>query len=171
MAEGWKASGFLKGLGIPPPSGQYRVGCVDLMHQLEGDDKGLLVRLHYPTQATPQAGYAYSLWYPHKNYIRGVLEVQKVKFPGLFSAMVGGLTGKGSIRVGIIIKYSPSLILHLLSSTPSLPSPSPSLPPFSPPFPLSLPPSLPPFPLPSLPSLPPLHSLPPSPPPPPCYSS
>ena len=55
VQEGWKSSGIVKGPGIPAPSGQYRVGCVDLMHQLEGDDRGLLVRLHYPTEATPEA--------------------------------------------------------------------------------------------------------------------
>ena len=45
--EDWKVIGREKGPGIPAPTGQYRVGCVDLMHRLAGDDKGgLLVRLH-----------------------------------------------------------------------------------------------------------------------------
>ena len=56
MAEGWKNAGLLKGSGIPAPSGQYRVGCVDLMHQLAGDEKGgLLVRLTYPTGGHPRS--------------------------------------------------------------------------------------------------------------------
>ena len=64
-----------KGPGIPAPSGQYRVGCVDLMHQLAGDEKGgLLVRLTYPTEATPGAGYPYSSWFPHHRYTQALLE-------------------------------------------------------------------------------------------------
>ena len=74
-----KEGGILKGPGIPAPSGQYRVGCVDLMHQLEGDDKGgLLLRLHYPTDATPE-GYPYSLWSPHRKYIDGYMKFEKKK--------------------------------------------------------------------------------------------
>ena len=81
--EGWKISGQARGPGIPAPSGQYRVGCVDLMHQLEGDDKGgLLLRLHYPTDATPEAGYPYSPWYPHVRYIQGYFEFEKREFRG-----------------------------------------------------------------------------------------
>ena len=33
MAEPWKRSGLVRGIGIPAPSGQHPVGCVDLMHQ------------------------------------------------------------------------------------------------------------------------------------------
>ena len=81
MAEPWKRSGLVKGIGIPAPSGQHPVGCVDLMHQarsslnvlivnsgevhefsviylplpqFEGDDHGgLLVRLFYPADLGP----------------------------------------------------------------------------------------------------------------------
>ncbi len=77
VQEGWKEIGKRRGPGIPAPSGQYRVGCVDLMHQLEGDDRGLLIRLHYPTEATPEAGYTYSSCFPHPRYIQGFLEVEK----------------------------------------------------------------------------------------------
>ena len=94
VREGWKTGGILKGPGIPAPTGQYRVGCVDLMHQLEGDDRGLLVRLYYPTEATPGAGYAYSNWYPHKNYIKGLLDYSNVKGAGFMSWVIGGLTGE-----------------------------------------------------------------------------
>jgi len=78
-SESWKVIGKPKGPGIPAPSGQYRVGCVDLMHRLEGDDdhNGLLVRLHYPTGATPGAGYSYSSWYPHPRYIQGYMEFEE----------------------------------------------------------------------------------------------
>jgi hypothetical protein len=77
--EGWKVVGKAKGPGIPAPAGEYRVGCVDLMHQLPGDEEngGLLVRLTYPTEATPEAGYPYSSWYPHRRYIQGYMEFEE----------------------------------------------------------------------------------------------
>jgi platelet-activating factor acetylhydrolase len=73
---GWKMFAKLVGPGIPAPTGQYRVGCVDLMHQLPGDEEkgGLLVRLTYPTEATPGAGYPYSSWYPDRRYIKGFMK-------------------------------------------------------------------------------------------------
>ena len=75
--EGVKTVGQKK--DIPAPSGQYRVGCVDLIHHLEGDDKGgLLVRLHYPTEASPGAEFSLPSWYPHRRYIRGTMEAAKV---------------------------------------------------------------------------------------------
>ena len=83
-SEGWKVAGQKKGPGIPSPSGRYRVGCVDLMHQLEGDEKGgLLMRLHYPTEATPDEGggfwgYSYSSWYPHRRYVQGYMEFEEM---------------------------------------------------------------------------------------------
>ena len=92
--EGWKVGGgLIKGRGLPAPSGQYRVGCVDLMHQLEGDENGgLLVRLYYPTEATPGAGYAYSPWIPNRAYIKGTLLLKKhTKFIGLKSLLVDSL--------------------------------------------------------------------------------
>lgn len=86
--DGWKVAGKTKGPGIPAPSGQYRVGCVDLMHQLPGDGKGLLLRLHYPTDATPQDGYIYSSWYPHTKYIEGYMEYERMKFTGDLSKII-----------------------------------------------------------------------------------
>ena len=88
VQEGWKRNaGILKGPGIPAPSGQYRVGCADLMHRLEGDDKGdLILRLHYPTDATPEAGYPYSLWHPQPKYIEGYYSVHS-NFPQLMSGL------------------------------------------------------------------------------------
>ena len=86
--DGWKSSGLVKGRGIPSPSGEHRVGCVDLMHQLEGDDRGLLIRIHYPTQALPNSGYEYSLWYPHPKYIRGLLDYSKFSFSGVLSSLL-----------------------------------------------------------------------------------
>ena len=96
--EGWKKNvGVFKGPGIPAPSGQYRVGCVDLMHQLEGDDKGgLLLRLYYPTDATEDS-YPYSLWNPHKNYLKGYLEAAHMRFPGLMSNLIHVLMCKSPI--------------------------------------------------------------------------
>ena len=93
MAEGWKTGGLLKVQGIPAPSGQYRVGCVDLMHQLEGDDRGLLVRLYYPTEATPEAGYCYAYSIPHKNYMRGLLDMPKTIFSSIVTSVLSCLNG------------------------------------------------------------------------------
>ena len=106
MAEGsWKGNGFLDGVGIPAPSGRYRVGSVDLMVKLEGDDLGgLMVRLFYPTGASPGTGrsgdgFCYAPWFPSKNYVRGYLEFNKSKFSGIASSIIstfmcefGGLT-------------------------------------------------------------------------------
>lgn len=97
MAEPWTRSGLVKGIGIPAPSGERSVGCVDLMHkvnlpqtshislhtplslhhylgQFEGDDHGgLLVRLFYPAQLNPGqppgSPSTYAPWNPHKRYI------------------------------------------------------------------------------------------------------
>ena len=93
--EGWKISGLLRGVGIPAPTGQYVVGCVDLMHKLEGDSDGLLVRLFYPTIHLQEgAGYQYGEWTPHKRYLKGFLEYTKTMLPGLISSVVNLFMGK-----------------------------------------------------------------------------
>ena len=70
----WSTAG-VDGPGLPVPSGQYRVGCVDCMHHLDGDTRGsLLLRLHYPTEAEPEEGYSYTNWYPHHRYIQGFFQ-------------------------------------------------------------------------------------------------
>ena len=95
VREGWKTSGLIKGIGIPAPTGQYTVGCVDLMHKLEGDDDGLLVRLFYPTipQIQEGSGYQYAKWTPHKRYTKGFLEFNKIRLPGLLSTITNLVTG------------------------------------------------------------------------------
>ena len=104
-SEPWKAAGSSRGPGIPAPSGQYRVGCVDLMCQLEGDDKGLLVRLHYPTEATAQQGYQYSNWHPHRNYIRGFLDFANVKFTGDLSKFISTLNNSSDNSNGVTAEF------------------------------------------------------------------
>ena len=114
VREGWKTSGLIKGLGIPAPTGQYTVGCVDLMHKLEGDDDGLLVRLFYPT--TPQmqegSGYQYAKWTPHKRYTKGFLEFYKTWLPGLLSTLVNLATGISSTLYFFLLLFS-TLILSI----------------------------------------------------------
>ena len=85
-----KSASLAKGItgrSIPKPTGQYTVGCVDLMHKLEGDNDGLLVRLFYPT--TPQlqegAGYQYSRWMPHAKYAKTTFNFIMAMVPGLRS--------------------------------------------------------------------------------------
>ena len=91
IEESWKKVGLskLKGPGIPTPSGQYRVGSVDLMHRVQGDRRGgLLIKLHYPTEATPQQGYEFSSWYPHPRYVQGFFEYEQREFTGDLSKIV-----------------------------------------------------------------------------------
>ena len=69
----WHRGGWLKGLGIPAPTGSYEVGCVDLMHRLEGDSDGLLVRLFYPTDPGLAGRYQYARTIPDSRYLKGLL--------------------------------------------------------------------------------------------------
>ena len=83
-----KASSLAKAVSLPPPSGQYTVGCVDLMHKLEGDSDGLLVRLFYPSlpQLREETGqYQYAKWMPHKRYTDTTLGFITTMVPGLRS--------------------------------------------------------------------------------------
>ena len=63
-----KASSLAKGMSIrtiPAPTGQFVVGCVDLMHELKGDLHHLWVRFFYPTIPQQQgAGYERAKWMP-----------------------------------------------------------------------------------------------------------
>ena len=59
---------------MPAPSGRYEVGCVDLMHRLEGDSDGLLVRLFYPTDPGLAGQYSYAKLYPHPKYLKAQIE-------------------------------------------------------------------------------------------------
>ena len=101
--EGWKRFGLLKGPGIPAPTGRYAVGCVDLMHELEGDSDGpLLVRLFYPIaiqgdlEQVIASGHQYAKWTPHKMYTWGTLSYHRNWFPGLMSNIAGLLMGEYS---------------------------------------------------------------------------
>ena len=97
------ASSLAKGItgrSIPAPTGQYTVGCVDVMQKLEGDNDGLLVRLFYPT--TPQiqaeaegAGftYQYAKWMPHVKYTRTTFDFINTMVPGLSSNAMDAFTG------------------------------------------------------------------------------
>ena len=61
---------MFKSIGLPVPSGPHQVGCVDVMPLCKGDDSGLLFRLYYPTEATPDsAGYRYAAWLPNELYL------------------------------------------------------------------------------------------------------
>ena len=96
--EGWKRFGLIKGPGLPAPTGQYAVGCVDLMHKLEGDNDGLLVRLFYPTTppeigAEGAAGYQYAKWMPDRMYTKASLVRTGSRFPGLISAVSSLILG------------------------------------------------------------------------------
>ena len=93
--EGWKRFGLVKGPGLPAPSGQYTVGCVDLMHKLEGDNDGLLVRLFYPTtpQIQEETGHQYAKWMPDKRYVKANLVRTGSRFPGFISTVSSFILG------------------------------------------------------------------------------
>ena len=93
--EGWKRFGLARGPGIPAPTGQFAVGCVDLMHKLEGDSDGLLMRLVYPTLPLRELGgeYQYAKWIPNKEYLKGHFIVKRSWFPGLMTFVTSLLLG------------------------------------------------------------------------------
>ena len=90
-AEGWKSSGLVKGLGIPAPSGPRLVGCVDLMHRLEGREDSLLVRLFYPAAADATGEYA--RWTPHKRYTKAYMDFVKMRAARLVATLTDIFTG------------------------------------------------------------------------------
>ena len=94
--EGWKSFGIIRGPGLPAPSGQFAVGCVDLMQKLEGDSDGLLVRLFYPSSVNLRektAGYQYAKWIPHKRYTEGAYAFRRKRFAGLMATISNFLLG------------------------------------------------------------------------------
>ena len=122
--EGWKTTGLIKGVGIPAPSGQYVVGCVDLMYKLEGDNDGLLVRLFYP--ASPQlregAGYQYAKWTPHKRYTKGFLDFNKIKLPRLLSSITNLVMGTYNLNESFCIASGMNSINFSCSIDPRMPA-------------------------------------------------
>ena len=78
---------MFRGIGLPAPSGQHRVGCVDVMPLCPGEDSGLLFRLYYPTEATPGSRYHYAPWLPNKLYAKGYLLFK------LYSSVLAGALG------------------------------------------------------------------------------
>ena len=96
QASGWRRTGMFKGIGLPIPSGQYRVGCVDVMPLCPGEERGLLFRLYYPTEATPDSGYHYPPWIPNKLYAKGYLlyKTHSSMVAGALGPLLDALCGK-----------------------------------------------------------------------------
>ena len=120
-----KTSSLAKGItgrSIPVPTGEYTVGCVDLMHKLEGDNDGLLVKLFYPTIPKIQAGGAvpgcqYTKWMPHVKYTKTTFDFIKAMVPGLSSNAMDVFAGKfnGPHIEPNVLKPPPSLsVLQIL---------------------------------------------------------
>ena len=86
--KGWATTGLLKTPGIPAPTGQYSVGCVDVMTK-----DNLLVRLYYPTRVQDGQGYQYVSASPGAKYIKALCEIYNVRPAWLFSAIFSKLTG------------------------------------------------------------------------------
>lgn len=75
VLEAWNKIGTAIGLGIPAPTGKFEVGSVDLMHKLDGESYGLLVRLFYPVDNDTRLDeYQYSKTLTHPQYLKGSLD-------------------------------------------------------------------------------------------------
>lgn len=94
VSEGWKHGGLLKVQGIPSPTGSMEVGCVDVMHRFPDDDRGLLVRLFYPTQPGLAGTHQYARWTPNHRYIKGYLDYLQRKWTFFVSILARLLTCK-----------------------------------------------------------------------------
>ena len=92
---------MFKGIGLPIPSGQYRVGCVDVMPLCPGEERGLLFRLYYPTEATPDSGYHYPPWLPNKLYAKGYLLFKRYSsfVAGALGSLINGFCGKCQLKL------------------------------------------------------------------------
>ncbi len=85
----WASYGILKGPGIPAPTGQYTVGCIDIM-----TETGTLLRLCYPTHSQHTAnGYQYATASPDGKYVKALCDVTDVKPTWLLSTIYNNLTG------------------------------------------------------------------------------
>jgi platelet-activating factor acetylhydrolase len=88
MSHSWSGRGHGESIAIPAPTGELPVGCIDLMHQFEGDKLGgLLVRLFYPAQLG-SAPPSYTNWTSHSKYLQAYLHFQRTWGPGLKAAAV-----------------------------------------------------------------------------------
>ena len=89
--EEWKTSGLIKTPGIPAPSGDYKVGCLDLM-----DETGLLVRLFYPTSAAGggAGGYQYAKAVADSKYTKATLQLNNIRMAWLLTSAVSKLAGE-----------------------------------------------------------------------------
>ena len=100
-AAEWRRTGILKGIGLPVPSGQHRVGCVDVMSLCPSEETGILFRLYYPTEATPDSGYHYAPWLPNKLYATGYLLFRRYSplVAGALGSLIYNFCGKYSNRI------------------------------------------------------------------------
>ena len=93
-AAPWQRSGWWKGMGIPAPTGSCEVGCVDLMHRLEGDRDCLLVRLFYPTDPGLSGRYQYAKTTPDTHYLKASLRYMRVPRSGLVASILNPFVGQ-----------------------------------------------------------------------------
>ena len=83
--------------GIPAPTGPMEVGCADVMHRFADDDRGLLVRLFYPTEPGLSGTHQYALWTPNHRYIKGYLDFLQLKMTLVMSTIVRLLSCKCTV--------------------------------------------------------------------------
>ncbi len=88
----WASYGILKGPGIPAPTGQYTVGCIDIM-----TETGTLMILYYPTHSQHTAnGYQYANAYPDAKYTKATGD-------RLFPTIVDKIAGQTSLCLIIVL--------------------------------------------------------------------
>ena len=66
----WVNYGIIKTGGIPTPTGQYTVGCIDIT-----TETGILLRMFYPTHSQHIDGYQYVAACPDAKYIKALSEL------------------------------------------------------------------------------------------------
>ena len=109
----WMGYGVLSTPGIPPPTGNYTVGCVDLVDRRTKEDNSPLIRLFYPTNAGAATRYPYAKSVPNSRYLQSILEMVGYRFPGLLAKVMYCLIGECMWGV-----YNPLLNTSTYSSSP-----------------------------------------------------
>ena len=86
----WVNYGIIKTSGIPAPTGQYTVGCIDI-----ATETGVLLRMFYPTHSQHTDGYQYVAASPDVKYIKAIDETMYNTRPAwLFCTIIDKLTGQ-----------------------------------------------------------------------------
>ena len=100
----WVNYGIIKTGGIPAPTGQYTVGCIDITTKT-----GVLLRMFYPTHSQHTDGYQYVAACPDVKYIKAICELYNTRPAWLFSTVFDKLTGQWYMSVHVHVCSSSQL--------------------------------------------------------------